>query len=49
MLAGACLLDGSTGGGLKQRINRSRTAQELLAHLLGDAFLAAQTLATESS
>ncbi|MCA9651766.1 MAG: tetratricopeptide repeat protein [Myxococcales bacterium] len=44
VLAGACLLDGVGGGGLKQRINRSRSSQELLAHLLGDAFLAAQAV-----
>ncbi|MCA9705132.1 MAG: hypothetical protein KDK70_04680 [Myxococcales bacterium] len=47
VLAGACLLDGAGGGGLKQRINRSRTAQELLAHLLSDAFLQAQAQALE--
>ncbi len=46
VLAGACLLDGSNGGGLKQRINRSRSAQELLAHMLSDPFLDAQKLAT---
>jgi len=45
VLAAACLLDGVVGGGLKQRINRSRTAQELLAHMLSDAFLAAQAVA----
>jgi len=47
VLAAACLLDGSAGGGLKQRINRSRSAQELLAHLLSDSFLAAQAVAGE--
>ncbi|MCX4245821.1 tetratricopeptide repeat protein [Paraliomyxa miuraensis] len=47
VLSAACLLDGSSAGGLKQRINRSRTAQELLAHLLGDPFLAAQTTALQ--
>ncbi|MEM7160151.1 MAG: hypothetical protein AAF799_45355 [Myxococcota bacterium] len=46
VLAGACLLDGVGGGGLKQRINRSRSGQELLAHMLSDAFLAAQTTAS---
>lgn len=47
VLAAACLLDGSGAGGLKQRINRSRSAQELLAHLLSDAFLTAQAVAAE--
>ncbi len=47
VLAGACLLDGVGGGGLKQRINRSRAAQELLAHLMSDAFLAAQKVASQ--
>lgn len=47
VLSAACLLDGSSGGGLKQRINRSRSGQELLAHLLGDPFLTAQNAAVE--
>jgi cellulose synthase operon protein C len=47
VLAAACLLDGVGAGGLKQRINRSRSAQELLAHLLSDAFLTAQAVAGE--
>lgn len=47
VLAAACLLDGIGAGGLKQRINRSRNAQELLAHLLSDAFLTAQALVGE--
>jgi hypothetical protein len=46
-LAAACLLDGAGAGGLKQRINRSRRAQELLAHLLSDSFLTAQAVAGE--
>lgn len=49
VLAAACLLDGAGGGGLKQRTNRSRSAQELLAHVLGDSFLAAQTVAADTS
>jgi hypothetical protein len=38
-LSAACALDGVLGGSLKQRINRSRAAQELLVHLLSDDFL----------
>ncbi len=34
--AAACALDGVIGGSLKQRVNRSRGAQELLSHLLSD-------------
>ena len=44
-LGAACLLDGVVGGSLKARLNRSRTAQELLAHLIGDEFLQALTVA----
>lgn len=46
VLAGACLLDGAGSGGLKQRINRSRAAQDVVAHVLTDEFLAAQTIAS---
>lgn len=38
--AAACALDGVIGGSLKQRINRSRSAQELLTHLLSDDVVA---------
>jgi hypothetical protein len=38
-LGAACLLDGVAGGSLKQRINRSSLAQNLLAFLLSDDFL----------
>ncbi len=38
-LAAACALDGVIGGSLKQRINRSRSAQELMTCLLTDDFL----------
>ncbi|MEM9455420.1 MAG: protein kinase [Myxococcota bacterium] len=48
VLASACLLDGVTGGGLKQRVSRSGTARELLAHMLSDAFLTAQMIASEN-
>lgn len=44
-LTAACLLDGVVGGSLKGRINRSRTAQELLAHLISDEFAQALTVA----
>jgi hypothetical protein len=44
-LAAACLLDGVVGGSLKGRVNRSRTAQELLVHLISDEFLQAMTVA----
>jgi len=37
--AAACALDGVIGGSLKQRVNRSRTAQELLTRLLSDDVL----------
>ncbi|MBC8067418.1 MAG: hypothetical protein IAG13_03715, partial [Deltaproteobacteria bacterium] len=40
-LSAACALDGVMGGSLKQRTNRSRSAQDLLAHLIGDDFIAA--------
>ncbi|MBL4688117.1 MAG: tetratricopeptide repeat protein [Nannocystaceae bacterium] len=46
-LAAACFLDGAAGGSLKQRINRSPTGQELLAHLLSDGFLTAQKMAAQ--
>jgi len=46
-LAAACFLDGASGGSLKQRVNRSPTGQELLAHLLSDGFLTAQDLASQ--
>ncbi|MBX7081161.1 MAG: hypothetical protein K1X88_18315 [Nannocystaceae bacterium] len=42
-LAAACALDGVIGGSLKQRVNRSRTAQELLTHLLSDDMLVVGT------
>lgn len=45
-LSAACFLDGATGGSLKQRINRSPTGQELLAHLLSDSFLTGQKTAS---
>ncbi len=38
--AAACALDGVIGGSLKQRVNRSRGAQELLGQLLSDDVLA---------
>jgi cellulose synthase operon protein C len=44
-IGAACLLDGVVGGSLKGRVNRSRTAQELLAHLISDEFLQAVTVA----
>jgi cellulose synthase operon protein C len=44
-IGAACLIDGVVGGSLKGRINRSRTAQELLAHLISDEFLQALTVA----
>lgn len=42
VLAAAALLDGAAGGSLKQRVNRSPLAQDLLSRLLSDAFLSAQ-------
>ncbi|NVB42218.1 tetratricopeptide repeat protein [Pseudenhygromyxa sp. WMMC2535] len=39
VLAAACILDGVAGGPLKQRINRSKAAQALLAFVLGDDYL----------
>lgn len=39
VLGAACLLDGVAGGSLKQRINRSALAQNLLAFVLSDDFL----------
>jgi tetratricopeptide (TPR) repeat protein len=46
VLGAACLLDGVAGGGLKQRIGRSRLAQDLLGWVLGDAFIALRRTAT---
>ncbi len=43
VIAAACALDGVIGGSLKQRINRSRTAQELLTQLMTDEMLAVAT------
>jgi tetratricopeptide (TPR) repeat protein len=48
-LAAACLLDGVVGGSLKERINRSRSAQELVVFLLGDDGLAVQAAAADAS
>jgi tetratricopeptide (TPR) repeat protein len=45
-LSAACLLDGVADGGLKQRINRSSLALELLVFLLSDAHLEARAIAT---
>jgi tetratricopeptide (TPR) repeat protein len=39
VVAAACSLDGVIGGSLKQRINRSRSAQELLSRLLADELI----------
>jgi tetratricopeptide (TPR) repeat protein len=44
-LGAACLLDGVAGGSLKQRINRSSLAQNLLAFLLSDDFLDLRAIA----
>ena len=37
-ISAACLLDGVAGGSLKQRVNRSSTAQQLVNFVLSDAF-----------
>jgi tetratricopeptide (TPR) repeat protein len=37
-ISAACLLDGVAGGSLKQRVNRSSTAQRLVNFVLSDAF-----------
>jgi tetratricopeptide (TPR) repeat protein len=47
-LGAACLLDGVAGGALKQRINRSSLAQNLLAFLLSDDFLELRATACAS-
>lgn len=48
VLGAACLLDGVAGGSLKQRINRSSLAQNLLAFLLSDDFLELRATACAS-
>ncbi|MCA9701242.1 MAG: hypothetical protein KC431_27215, partial [Myxococcales bacterium] len=45
VLGAACILDGVAGGPLKQRINRSSSAQALLAFVLGDDFQQLRELA----
>jgi tetratricopeptide (TPR) repeat protein len=47
-LGAACLLDGVAGGSLKQRLNRSSLAQNLLAFLLSDDFLELRGVACAS-
>ena len=37
-ISAACLLDGVAGGSLKQRVNRSGTAQRLVNFVLSDAY-----------
>jgi len=44
-LGAACLLDGVFGGPLKQRVNRSKLARDLLVFLISDEFLAASSVA----
>lgn len=44
-LSAACLLDGVVGGTLKQRINRSRSAQRLVITLVSDEFVQAHCTA----
>jgi tetratricopeptide (TPR) repeat protein len=45
-LSAACLLDGFANGNLRQRIGFSRSAQELLAFMLGDTFIQLRAVAT---
>ncbi|GEM_PF-2094398 len=45
VLAAACLLSGVAGGSLKQRVNRSATAQGLLGFVLSDEFLSLRATA----
>ncbi len=47
VLSAACLLDGVAGGGLKQRINRSRLAQSLMGFMLSDVFSTLRAAALE--
>jgi hypothetical protein len=46
VISAACLLEGASGGSLKQRVNRSPLAQILLSRLLSDDFLSAQRAVT---